>query len=80
MGPGNINLNNNYPLKSYYLYNHIIKMDDNNNIIYANTNSDSEIIMIIAFKLLNSDKNLIINYYKIELKYWKSIIIIILYN
>ena len=66
LGPITINSNNNFLLNSSFLFNHIIKMDDNT-IIYASTSSYSEIIMIIIFKLVNNDKNLIINYYKLEL-------------
>ena len=66
LGPISINSNNGFPLNSYYLYNDIIKIDDNN-IIYVSTDSYSEVIMIITFKLLNSDQNVLINYFKLEL-------------
>ena len=61
-----INSDSHFDLNNYYLYNQIIKMDDNN-IIYVSSNENSEIIIIVSLKLLNSDKNLLINYYKIEL-------------
>ena len=66
IGTISINSNNLFPLNSYYLYSDIIKMDDNN-IIYVNTGNFSENIIIITIKLLNSDQNVLINYFKLEL-------------
>ena len=66
LGPIPINSNNNFPLNSDYLYNDIIKFDDNN-IIFVSTCNNTEIIMIIKFKLLNSFQNVLINYYQLDL-------------
>ena len=75
LGPITINSNKQMTLGSNYTYNDIIKLD-NNNIFYVSTNSDSEIIMIIMIKLLNEDKNVLINHYKIDLiKIYKDITI-----
>ena len=41
---------------------------DENNIIYVNTKNESDILMIITFKLLDKSKSILVNYYKIELK------------
>ena len=62
-----INSGQKYNLGNNYVYNDIIKMDENN-IIYVNTNNESDILMIIFFKLFEQPKSILVNYYKIELK------------
>lgn len=64
--PIHINSLDKYPLEYNYIYNDIIKTD-NNNIFYISTTSNSTEIYIILFKLLNNDSNVLINYYKIIL-------------
>ena len=66
LGPIIINSENEFPLNNNYLYNDIIKLNDNN-IIYISTDGNNEIIMIIMLKLLNFYKNALIYYFKIEL-------------
>ena len=62
-----INSDEKYNIGYYYIYNDIIKMDENN-IIYVNTKNESDILMIITFKLSDKSKSILVNYYKIELK------------
>ena len=62
-----INSDEKYNLEYYYIYNDIIKMDENN-LIYINTKNESDILMIITFKLTDKSQNILVNYYKIELK------------
>ena len=67
INPITINENNQFKFGNNYIYNDIIKMDDNN-IYYISTDKESENIMIVLIKLLNNDKNLLISYYDLELK------------
>jgi len=62
-----INSKQKYNLGNNYVYNDIIKIDENN-IIYVNTKNESDILMIILFKLFEQSKSILVNYYKIELK------------
>ena len=62
-----INSGQKYNLGNNYVYNDIIKMDENN-IIYVSTKNESDILMIILFKLFEQSKSILVNYYKIELK------------
>jgi len=62
-----INSEQKYYLGSNYVYNDIIKIDENN-IIYVNADEESDILMIILFKLFAQLKSILVNYYKIELK------------
>ena len=62
-----INSKNIFPLWNSYIYNDIIKINDNN-IVYISISEDKEIITIILIKFLNKDQNILLNYYKIELK------------
>ena len=55
-----------FPIKANYIYNDIIKTNENN-IIYISTNYDGIEIYIIFLKLLNNDKNILINNYKIKI-------------
>ena len=62
----NINSNGIFPLGNNYIYNDIIKIDENN-IFYISTLKDSIEIYIVMFKLLNNDQNVLINYYRIKI-------------
>ena len=62
-----INSIQNYSFGNNYIYNDIIKFNEND-IIYVNTKNESDILMIIMIKLSDESKNILINYYKIELK------------
>ena len=62
-----INSNQKYYLGNNYIYNDIIKFNEND-IIFVNTKNESDILMIIMIKLSDESKNILINYYKIELK------------
>ena len=62
-----INSDQKYYLGNNYIYNDIIKFNEND-IIYVNTKNESDILMIIIIKLSDESKNILINYYKIELK------------
>ena len=62
-----INSEQKYFLGNNYVYNDIIKIDENN-IIYVNSGNESDILMIIYFKLFDTSKNILVTYYKIELK------------
>ena len=62
-----INSDEKYDLGYCYIYNDIIKMDENN-LIYVNTKNESDYLMIITFKLSEKSQNILVNYYKIELK------------
>ena len=66
LGPITINSNDNYFLGNNYIYNDIIKMDDFN-LVYVNTDSDSDKITIVLIKLLNNDKNVLLSYFQIDL-------------
>ena len=66
-GPISININNTYNLGNSYIYNDIIRMN-NNSLAYISTDEESEIIIIILIILLNNDKNALLNYFKIDLK------------
>ena len=85
LDPIKINSKGIFSLGNNYIYNDIIKIDDNN-IIYISTKSESTEIYIIMIKLLNDDKNILINYYKIflndiyNIKIYKDIIIFTLNN
>jgi len=61
-----INSEEKYVLGNNYAYNDIIKIYEND-IIYVNTKNESDILMIIMIKLSDESKNILINYYKIEL-------------
>jgi hypothetical protein len=52
----NINSQDIFPLGSCYIFNDIIKIDENN-IFYISTTNDSTEIYLILFKLLNDDRN-----------------------
>ena len=62
----NINSKGSFSLKCNYLYNDIIKSNENN-IFYINTEYDGTQIYVIIIKLLNNDKNVLLNYYEIKL-------------
>ena len=62
-----INSDEKYNLEFNYIYNDIIKMDENN-LIYVNTKNESDFLMVIMFKLTDKSENILVNYYKIELK------------
>ena len=62
-----INSEEKYNLGYNYIYNDIIKMDENN-LIYVNTKNESDYLMIITFKLADKSPNILLNYYKIDLK------------
>ena len=62
----NINSQDIFPLGYSYIYNDIIKIDDNN-IFYISTTNDSTEIYLILIKLLNNDNNILINYYLLKL-------------
>ena len=62
-----INSNNKFDLGYGYANNDIIKLNDKN-IIFTSVSNNYETIIIILIKLLNQDKNVLINYYNIELK------------
>ena len=62
-----INSDQKYYLGNNYIYNDIIKLDENN-ILYVNTKNESDVLMIIMIKLSDQSKNILVNYYKIELK------------
>jgi hypothetical protein len=62
-----INRDQKYYLGNNYIYNDIIKFNEND-FIYVNTKNESDILMIIMIKLSEESKNILINYYKIELK------------
>ena len=65
--PITINSKNIYSLGNSYIYNDIITINENT-LIYLSISDDKEIIIIIMIKLLNKDQNILLNYYKIELK------------
>ena len=67
LGPIILNSNSRFDLGYGYAINDIVKLNDNN-IIFTSVNSNYENIVIIMIKLLNEDKNVLINYYNIELK------------
>ena len=69
LGPIYINSNKYFNLNYYYIYNDIIKLNENS-IIYLSSENKGDFIMIILIKLLNDDDNVILNYYKIELTYY----------
>ena len=62
-----INSEEKYNLGNNYVYNDIIKIYEND-IMYVSTKNESDILMIILIKLSDESKNILINYYKIELK------------
>ena len=72
--PININSQSSLSLGSNYIYNDIIKTNDNN-IFYISTSYESIIIFyslffilyVILFKLLNYDKNILISNYEIKI-------------
>ena len=62
-----INKDNKFSIGNNYIYNEIIKIDENN-IFYISTKNEGEKLMIILIKILNGDKNLLICYNEIKLK------------
>ena len=62
-----INSKSEFDLGYGYANNDIIKLNDKN-IIFTSVSNNYEKIIIILIKLLNEDKNILINYYNIELK------------
>ena len=62
-----INSKNEYILGYNYIFNDIIKIDENN-LYYINSNNETDILMIIMIKLFDNSTNVLINYYKINLK------------
>ena len=62
-----INSKNEFDLGYGYANNDIIKLNDKN-IIFTSVSNNYEKMIIILIKLLNEDKNVLINYYNIELK------------
>ena len=62
-----INSDNKYYLGSIYIYNDIIKVNENN-LYFVNTKNESDILIIIMIKLFDNSTNVLLNYYKIELK------------
>jgi len=66
LGPITLNSNSKFDLGYGYATNDLVKLNDNN-IIFTSVTSNYENIVIIMIKLLNEDKNVLINYYKIEL-------------
>ena len=67
LGPITLNSNSKFELGYGYAINDLIKLNDNN-IIFTSVSNNYENIIIIMIKLLNEDKNILINYYNIELK------------
>jgi hypothetical protein len=67
LGPITLNSKSKFELGYGYANNDLIKLNDNN-IIFTSVSSNYENIIIIMIKLLNEDKNVLINYYNIELK------------
>ena len=67
LGPITLNSNSKFELGYGYAINDLVKLNDNN-IIFTSVMSNYENIVIIMIKLLNEDRNVLINYYKIELK------------
>ena len=61
LGPIILNSNSRFDLGYGYAINDIVKLNDNN-IIFTSVNSNYENIVIIMIKLLNEDKNVLINY------------------
>ena len=61
-----INKDNKYELNGFYIYNDIIKINENS-IYYINTKNETDKIMVIMFKFFNNSKSILINYYKINL-------------
>ena len=64
--PININSLGSFTFESNYIYNDIIKTNDNN-IFYISTSYESILIYVILFKLLNNDKNILICNYEIKI-------------
>jgi len=62
-----INSKGEFDLGYGYANNDITKLNEKN-IIFTSVSSNYEKIIIILIKLLNEDKNVLINYYNIELK------------
>ena len=62
-----INRDKKYYLECHYIYNDIIKINENN-LIYVSTKNESDILMIIMIKIIDESHNILVNYYKIELK------------
>ena len=67
LGPITLNSNSKFELGYGYAINDLVKLNDNN-IIFTSVSSNYENIIIIMIKLLNEDKNALINYFNIELK------------
>ena len=61
-----INSKNEFDLGYGYANNDIIKLNDKN-IIFTSVSNNYEKMIIILIKLLNEDKNVLINYYNIIL-------------
>ena len=66
LGPITLNSNSKFDLGYGYASNDLIKLNDNN-IIFTSVSNNNENIIIILIKLLKEDKNILINYYNIEL-------------
>ena len=62
-----INKDNIYGFGNNYVYNDIIKIDENN-IIYISTENESEKLMIVLIRILDNYQNLLICYYELKLK------------
>ena len=62
-----INKNNKFSLGNEYLFNNIIKKNENT-IFYINTKRESETIIIVLIRFLNDYNNLSLLYYEIKIK------------
>jgi hypothetical protein len=61
-----VNKENKFMIENNYIYNEIIKGDENN-IFYISSENKNEKIFIILIEILNNDQNLLISYYEIKL-------------
>ena len=68
----NINSKGVFALGNHYIFNDFIKVNDNN-IFYVSTEANGINLYVILIKLLNSDQNLLINYYNVKLNYLYNI-------
>ena len=62
----NINDHGILPLKNNYIYNDVVKTDENN-IFYISTGTDEIELYLVLIKLLNNDNNILLNYYRIKI-------------